>query len=192
MSSSTFSHLPWAGSVSSTCAGLCVSHTLAADWSAFFQEADGPMEWRSQTENYVANPCVFVGIDQISLTKFRLIVDEFSEMQDMLGDMMMYNVYIYIYKCIFAGVKHECSTMLYSPLRFRSPATFGLCPLVVAPVFAGEARDCGAQVAHSLCCLDSILILFKVSHGFFQDFCFRWLMNRIKTLSLNLSGFWWT
>lgn len=97
MSSSTFSHLPWAGSVSSTCAGLCVSHTLAADWSAFFQEADGPMEWRSQTENYVANPCVFVGIDQISLTKFRLIVDEFSEMQDMLGDMMMYNVYIYIY-----------------------------------------------------------------------------------------------
>ena len=54
------------------------------------------MEWRSQTENYVANPCVFVGIDQISLTKFRLIVDEFSEMPDMLGDMMMYNVYIYI------------------------------------------------------------------------------------------------
>lgn len=54
------------------------------------------MEWRSQTENYVANPCVFVGIDQIFLTKFRLIVDEFSEMPDMLGDMMMYNVYIYI------------------------------------------------------------------------------------------------
>ena len=45
--------------------------------------------------------------------KFRLIVDEFSEMPDILGDIMMYSMYIYIYIHKYAfllGFKHECST----------------------------------------------------------------------------------
>lgn len=102
--------------------------------------------------------------------------------------MYMY-IYIFIYK--YACLPGSRMNVLYNVVfhHYVLKTSPGVPIWVVPGIYvavcrsAGEASDCGAQVAHSLCCFDT---------DFLRVFCFRWLMNRIKTyiyIRLNSSGF---
>lgn len=187
MSSSTFSHLPEQGQYLPR-APAFVSRTplrrigrpsskrhLVGRRTAFWADLKQMDIFRMEipTKIYVEKLYVF-GNWPKCLSKFRLIVDEFSEMPDMLRDTMICSVYINMHGC---WVKNDVCCIHHYVLRPRQHLG---CALFCCTCLCWQ----GQSLRSASCTQPMLLRLDSYSlqsfSWIFQDFCFRWLMNRIK------------